>query len=384
MAARAGADGGIWLDSIDSGEARQLLPDVTNAAVAAPPAGGRIGAILFSRSGTLMALPFDMHWLAAAGDPFPVVQGVAPSPDYRWLVGASGQGVLAWVSGQSNDWQYVWRDPQGKLLGAIDGAGSVVSISRDGRRLVTDRGGNVWIIDVATGAATQLTFNHRILNPIWSPDGRFVAYHNSAGIVRKPANGAGPEEVLLRTRSLSIPKSWSPDGRYIAYDEVTSRNDAHLFALPLEGDRKPLALATASGNTDQGQFSPDGHWLAYTSNESGQSEIYVVPFPPNPAGGKWLVSRGGGVQPRWRHDGKELFYISPDWKMMAVDVSISPTFQSGTPHPLFDTDMVDTGIRTGPISWDIAPDGKRFLIISPDSAGTTSLNVILNWQPTRR
>ena len=94
-----------------------------------------------------------------------------------------------------------------------------------------------------------------------------------------------------------------------------------------------------------------------------------------------MVSRGGGVQARWRRDGRELFYISPDWKMMAVDVTTSPTFQAGTPHPLFDTDMVDTGIRTGPISWDIAPDGKRFLIISPDSTGVSSLNVVLNWRP---
>ncbi len=149
----------------------------------------------------------------------------------------------------------------------------------------------------------------------------------------------------------------------------------------MEGDRKPLVLANSPGNQDQGQFSPDGHWVAYTSNETGVSEIYVIPFPPNPGGGKWMVSRGGGVQARWRRDGRELFYISPDWKMMAVDVTTSPTFQAGTPHPLFDTDMVDTGIRTGPISWDIAPDGKRFLIISPDSTGVSSLNVVLNWRP---
>ena len=381
VATRAGGEGGIWLDAMDSGEAREILPDVTNAAVTEPPVGSRVGAILFSRSGTLMALPFDMKRLAAAGEPHPVAQGIAPSTDYRWLAATSGQGVLAWVSGQSNDWQYVWRDRQGKRLGAIDGAGSMVSISRDGRRLVSDRARNVWIIDFATGAATQLTFNQGILNPVWSPDGRFVAYHSGNSIVRKPANGAGPEEVLLRTTSLAIPKSWSPDGRTIAYDQVTSLNGAKLFALPLNGDRKPWALANASGNADQGQFSPDGHWVAYTSNETGQSEIYVIPFPPNPSGGKWMVSRGGGVQARWRRDGKELFYISPDWKMMAVDVSTSPTFQAGTPHALFDTDMVDTGIRTGPISWDVAPDGKRFLIISPNSGGTSSLNVLLNWRP---
>lgn len=383
VAMRSGAQAGVWLESMDSGEARKILPDLTNAAVVAAPPGSRVGAILFTRAGTLMALPFDMKRLTAAGDPYPVAQGIAPSTDFRSLATASGQGLVAWVSGQSNAWQFVWRDREGKAVGAIPDAGSVVAISPDGKRLVSDREGDIWVIDIATQAATRLTFDQAVLNPIWSPDGRSVAYRHGYNIVRKPANGAGPEELLLHTNSLAIPKSWSPDGRFIAYDQVTSLNAAQLLALPVEGNRKPVAIANGSGDEDQGQFSPDGHWIAYTSNESGQSEIYVIPFPPNPGGGKWIVSRGGGVQARWRRDGKELFYISPDWKMMAVDVNTSPTFQAGTPHPLFDTDMVDTGIRTGPISWDIAPDGKRFLIISPSSTGSSSVNLILNWRAGR-
>ena len=118
--------------------------------------------------------------------------------------------------------------------------------------------------------------------------------------------------------------------------------------------------------------------MAYTSNESGVSEIYVVPFPPSPNGEKWLVSRGGGVQPRWRRDGKELFYLSPDSQMMAVEVNTEPVFQSGNPQALFQTDIVDNGIRTGPISWDIAPDG-RFLIITSSSIDA-ALTVALNWR----
>jgi Tol biopolymer transport system component len=131
---------------------------------------------------------------------------------------------------------------------------------------------------------------------------------------------------------------------------------------------------------DQGQFSPDGHWLAYTSNESGQGEIYVIPFPPSSSGVKWLVSRGGGVQPRWRRNGRELFYISPDSKMMSVEVNTQTVFQSGTPHALFQTEIVNTGIRTGPVSWDLAPDGNRFLIITANSSDTSSLTVALNWR----
>ena len=151
------------------------------------------------------------------------------------------------------------------------------------------------------------------------------------------------------------------------------------MAVPVNGDRKPYPVVQTGATEDQGQFSPDGHWLAYTSNESGQAEIYVIPFPPSP-GAKWVVSRGGGVQPRWGRNGKELFYISADSKMMSVEVSTRAAFQSGAPRPLFQTDIVDTGIRTGPMSWDLAPDGNRFLIITPNSAEASTLTLILNWR----
>jgi Tol biopolymer transport system component len=176
-----------------------------------------------------------------------------------------------------------------------------------------------------------------------------------------------------------VPKSWSPDGRFLLYDQLNPETGVDMFAIPVDGERKPFVVVRGSANEDQGQFSPDGHWVAYTSNESGVSEIYVVPFPPSEEGGKWMVSRGGGVQPRWNRDGKELFYISPDSKMMSVEVSTHPAFQTGVPRSLFVTDLVDTGIRSGPMSWDVAPDGNRFLIIS-DSSTDSSVTVILNWQ----
>lgn len=381
LTTRDGAQAGIWMDSTDSQNATRLVADISNAEFAAPPSGGRIGAVLFTRSGTLMALPFDRKRLEAVGDPYPIQQGIAAT-EIRSLASASDQGVLAFVAGGRSQWQYVWRDRQGKNLGAFGKAGGVVMIAPDGKQIVGDYSGQIMVGVHGSSDVRQLTFGSEgSSNPIWSPDGRTVAYFKGgAGIAAKPVNGAGAEQILLRTPLLSFPKSWSPDGRYIIYAQITGPNGADLFALPVQGDRRPLVIANSPANEDGGQFSPDGHWVAYTSNESGLSQIYVVPFPPNPAGGKWMVSRGGGVQPRWRRDGKELFYISPDWKMMAVDVSTRPTFQAGTPRTLFDTDMVDTGIRTGPFSWDIAPDGKRFLIVSLDSATPASLNVILNWQ----
>lgn len=384
LTTRDGAQAGIWMDSMDSPDATRLVPDVSDAEVAAPPRGSRIGAILFTRSGALMALPFDMKRLQAAGDPYPVAQGIAATAVHS--LAASGQGVVAYVTGGRSEWQYVWRDRQGRNLGAFGSAGGVVMISPDGKQIAGDDRGQIMLLTLGQPVVRQLTFAPRGgSNPIWSPDGRTVAYYaygnDDFGLAAKPANGAGAEEYLLRPALLAFPKSWSPDGRYILYTQIDPKTGADVLALPVGKNRRPLVVAQTPANEDGGQFSPDGHWIAYTSNESGLSEIYVVPFPPDPSGGKWMVSRGGGVQARWRRDGKELFYISPDWKMMAVDVSTHPTFQSGTPHPLFDTDMVDTGIRTGPFSWDVAPDGKRFLIISPNAGGTSSLNVLLNWHP---
>lgn len=377
---------GIWLGSIDDAQERRILPDASKAQVMAASDGGT-GALLFVRGGTLTALPFDMRQLQPTGDPYPVAEGLAAqsfSPPS--LVSASGAGVLAWASGEGRDWQLVWRNREGKDLGSAGQGGSVVMISPDGKQVIGDHlGSGIWVLDLATGVTRRLDIGKGAMGPIWSPDGKYVAWRMATGIYRVPASGAGESQLLLKQDHLTVPESWSPDGRYILYAQVNpSTGSGDLFALPVDGNQQPLVLADSPANEGQGQFSPDGHWVAYTSNESGQSEIYVIPFPPAPNGGRWLVSRGGGVQPRWRRDGKELFYISPDWTMMAVPVSKTPVFQPGTPQPLFNTEMVDTGIRAGPFSWDIAPDGKRFLIITDKSQDTSSLNVILNWHPQQQ
>ena len=234
------------------------------------------------------------------------------------------------------------------------------------------------MLDFARGMVTLLLFKEGNSNPIWSADGRYIAFAGPEGIYRKAANGAGTPELIVRTTGYVAAKHWSPDGRFVIYAQINPGTGADLMASSVEPDSKPFALAQTAATEDQGQFSPNGHWVAYTSNESGQSEIYVIPFPPSPNGGKWMVSRGGGVQPRWRRDGKELFYIAPDSKMMAVQVNTEGVFESSDPRALFQTDIVDTGIRTGPMSWDIAPDG-RFLIIT-ESSIDPSVTVVLNWR----
>jgi Tol biopolymer transport system component len=371
------AQSGVWLGSIDGSDSRRILPDTSNAQLMGPPPGSHEGALIFARGNTLMGLPFDMKRLEAAGDAFPIAQGIAAN---GYLAATSNQRMLAYVSGQRGGRQYVWRDRLGRNLGAFPDAGDVATISPDGKQLAGDRDdGDSWVLEFARGVATRLTFEQHAFNPIWSPDGRYIAYaKEGAGIYRKPANGAGDEELLVRSQSW--PKSWSPDGQFIVYAQINPGTGADLLAIPVNGDRKPFVVVQTPATEDQGQFSPDGHWLAYTSNESGQSEIYVIPFPPSARGGKWLVSRGGGVQARWHRNGRELFYISPDSKMMSVEVNTRPVFQSGTPHPLFQTEIVDTRVRTGPISWDVAPDGNRFLIITPNSSETSALTVVLNWK----
>ena len=377
-------DTGVWLGSIDNPEERRILSDVSSAQIVASSTGDRIGAVVFTRAGTLTALPFDIKKLEPAGEPYPVASGVlAQSIELKSIASVSSSGTVAWASGKGRAWECLWRDRKGAVLGDAGEGRSTINISPDGKQSVGDRleTGN-WILDLATGNATPLSVNAQGMNPVWSPDGKEVAVGGKGGIYRETASGVGEPQLLLKTDLLSIPKNWSPDGRYILFDQVNpDTGSSDLFALPAEGDRPPLPLAVTPASEGQGQFSPDGRWIAYTSNESGESEIYVVPFPPNPKGGRWMVSRGGGVQPRWRRDGKELFYISQDWKMMAVAVETDATFRSGTPRALFDTEMVDTGIRNGPISWDIAPDGKRFLIITDTSQSNPSLNLILNWRP---
>jgi len=381
VANRVGA--GLWLNSMDGPEARHILPDNARAQVVAASSGSRIGAILFTRAGTLMALPFDETRLEAAGEPFAVTQQIAGSGNWEWLAASSYNGVVAYVSGHFSTSQYVWRDRQGKNLGAIGDAGGVVMISPDGKQLVGDPAGQITILEFGSRVSTRLTVTSWGQNPTWSPDGRYVAYNGSDGIYRKATAGGAPPELLLRSQSqvLTVPKSWSPDGHYLIYAQVYPGRGSDLLALPIDQPgAKPIALWQTPATSGQGEFSPDGHWVAVTSNESGQSEIYVIPFPPTADEKKWVVSTGGGVMPRWRRDGRELYYVSPDWKMMAVDVDTQPTFRSGTPRALFDTEMVDTGIRNGPMSWDVAPDGKRFLIITDKTQETSYLNLILNWR----
>ena len=206
------------------------------------------------------------------------------------------------------------------------------------------------------------------------------------GIYQKAANGTPSEQVLIQpTTELKVADDWSRDGRFLLYAKQDPTTSADLWILPLTSGGTPggpaAPFADTKFNEDQGQFAPDTHWIAYVSDESGGFEVYVRPFPA-PAGGagKIQVSRGGGMQPRWRRDGRELFYLSLDGKMMAVDVTLGPVFKAGTPEPLFQASFARNGkqIPLDAFAWDVTADGRRFLM---NTVETTSrpVTVVLNW-----
>jgi Tol biopolymer transport system component len=218
--------------------------------------------------------------------------------------------------------------------------------------------------------------------PIWSPDGMRIAFASNRkgqfNLYVKPSSGAGAEEVLLETPNAKGPEDWSKDGRFLLYQEADAKTGVDLWALPVTGsDRKPIVIAKTPFNEHGGQFSPNGHWVAYQTNESGEFQIVVQPFP-EPTG-KWQVSTSGGTQPRWRADGKEIYFIAPDGKLMAASVTTQgATFAPGTPVALFPASPAGGG--TVKQQYAVSRDG-RFLISQPVESATAPITLILNWKP---
>ena len=236
--------------------------------------------------------------------------------------------------------------------------------------------------------ASRFTFDDALdLSPIWSPDGGRVVFRSSrngfADLFEKPASGAGNEQTLLVTPQSKSPLDWSRDGRVLLYAAQDDKTGSDLWAVPLVGDRKPFALAQTNFDEMQGQFSPDARWLAYASNESGRFEIYVRPFPE--AGGKWQVSTGGGMQPRWGRNGQEILYVAPDARLMAAPIRVvQGAIDAGTPAVLFQTRLA-TGSNILPAGYNssaqyaVAPDGRFLMNITVDAAVTSPITIVLNW-----
>ncbi len=345
------------------------------------------GHLVYFRAGALLALPFDLARLEATSDtPVTIADGIRQNggttgADYT----VSITGTLAYVPAAAGSRQFeqrlVWVDRQGKIepLQAparfFNVQAGDTRLSPDGKHVATtiDSGTQqIWIYDVALGTLTQLTSEPgSSLDPVWTPDEKRVAYRsNRAGIYTlywKPADGSGPEERLTTSDNNHTPDSWSPDGKLLAFSEINPTTGSDIWVLPLEGDRKPRPFLRTPADEFDAMFSPDGHWLAYTSKESGGFDVYVQPYPG--PGKKWQVSSGGGTTPRWNPNGRELFYRNGD-KTMAVDVTTSPTFSAGKPRLVYE----------GP-SGDPSPDGQHFQAIQPiePEQPPTQIDVVLNW-----
>ena len=406
---RAPENPGIYLGSLDVKPEQQSSKRVLSTslmAVYAPSADAGMGRLLFIRDGGLLAQPFDEKSLEPLGEPVPVAERVGS----LFLSGtfSASSGVLAYRPGITAFWlsRLTWFDRQGKPLGEAGEPGTYsyndLALSPDGTRLAAARvdpkvaahEAGIWLLDLPRGVSTRFTFDLAPdWAPVWSPDGNRVAFAaNRAGgdgIYQKASNSGGKEGTGVgATGDPKFPDDWSRDGRFLLYSQRDPRTHADLWVMPLASDGIPSGAATPFANTEfseeQGRFSPDTHWIAYASDESGRSEIYVQPFPAPPNGGsKTRISRDGGNQPRWRRDGKELFYLSLDGKLMAAEVTEEPVFKAGLPKPLFQVSGArishnDPKVAGQVFGWDAAPDGKRFLI---DTATTSSepVTVVLNW-----
>jgi Tol biopolymer transport system component len=301
---------------------------------------------------------------------------------------SSANNILVFQQSPASNVQLAWYDRVGKILGTTGDPGDYqdLALSSDGKQLAVTKGRlvdttNIWLLDLSrSGASTRFTFGSLVdRSPVWSPDGsRIIFSSNRDGpynLYQKPANGVKDEEVLLKSSEDKLATSWSRDGRFLLYTAVHPKTKSDIWVLPLEGNRKPVPFLITEFNERQSRFSPDGRWVAYTSDESGQDEVYVRPFSMNSAGttvevsGKWPISNGQGIEPRWRGDGRELFYRSRGGRVMAVEIATKLAFRAGSPQSL----------GSLPGAWDSAADGKRFLVLASKS-GPQPYTVVLNWQ----
>lgn len=388
---------GIYVGSLDAKESKFLLNTSQLAAYAPATAGGATGHLLFIRDKTLVAQPFDAGRLQLSGEPLVVVEGVLNfpgegGPTAYAAFSISANGHLSYLTGKELLTQMVWFDRAGNSLGSVGPSDNYHEpwLSPDGKRIVVGRGdfqsNDIWLLDVARGTPTRFTFDPaNDVCPLWSPDGSRIVYSSGRSgkreIYQKISSGAGSDELLLHTEHDAYADDWTTtakDGEFIIYETDDPKTRFDLYVLPLFGDRKPFPFLNSEFNENHAQFSPDGRWVAYVSDEFGRAEVYVQSFPVS--GGQWQVSTTGGDQPQWRRDGRELFYVTPDKKLMAVAVTPGASFKAGAPVTLFATRIPTTSLTDDRNNFVPAADGQRFLVNNLVEEGNTRpITLVLNW-----
>ncbi len=375
---------GIYLTSIDAKESRRLVEARESIAEYAEP-----GYLLFRRETTLVAQPFDAKKLQLSGEPIPVAEQVGfEATTLQTYFSVSQTGVLVFSTGGAGKTQLTWLDRNGKEVGLIGPPSNYIRplLSPDGKRIAVDgpdSQGNrdISLIDL-NGNLTRFTFDPGTdLFPVWSPDGSRIVFSSDRdgprNLYQKNAIGAGKEELLLKTETNKIAMDWSADGKYILFTVNDPKTKIDLWVFPLFGDQKPTPWLQTESNERLARFSPDGRWIAYISDESGVNEVYVQTFPGSE--GKWQVSTNGGYFPTWRHDGKELFYVSSDKKMMAVEIKgEGATFERGVSKALFDVRI--PSFNTPQSQYGVTADGQKFIVAAPVGETTSiPIDVVWNW-----
>jgi Tol biopolymer transport system component len=346
------------------------------------------GYLLYVRESTLVAQPFDAGSGELAGDPRPLADQVDASNVGQADFSASTNGTLIYRTLATSERQMLWRDRAGRELDAIgemDWFGAFAA-SPDGTRLAVDTYDepsdqrDVWIYDLKRGARSRFTFDPAMdINPLWSPDGRRVVFSsNRSGtydLYVKDASGAGEEQPLLAVGELVHACDWSRDGRHIALMRRGAGTSWDIWALPMDGSGEPFPVVQTQFIDGRPSFSPDGRWIAYESDESGRPEIYVRQFPD--PGGRWQVSTSGGSDPRWSADGREIFYLDTDDRVVSVAVGTADAFTAALPEVLFEAPVYQRIQRN---RYAVADSGDRFLLLSPLATQTIPpMTVVLNW-----
>jgi Tol biopolymer transport system component/predicted Ser/Thr protein kinase len=375
----------VYAADLDSTN-RKLVLAVNSNAVYTPP-----GYLLFVRERTLMTQPFDAGKLQTTGDAVPIAEQVdsARVADQNQF-STSQNGVLVYASGgRGGNLQLTWFDRSGKATGTLGAPGVMrfPAISPDGNTVAVDRDDtqtgiyDIWLHDLARGAASRFTFGPTANEfPAWSPDGSHIAFFSLRDGVGRPyqkaTSGTARDEVLSRPLGeppgLTLVSDWSRDGRYIILAVFTPRTKADVWVMPTFGDRKPFPYLQTEFTEGNARLSPNGQWLAYTSDETKRNEIYVQTFPT--PGGKWQVSTNGGERPVWSRDGKELYFIGADGKMMAVEVKAGAKFEAGLPKPLFDSHF-----PSGLSRFDVSKDGRFLMPVQLEQSANAPMTVVVNW-----
>ena len=375
----SGLKGVAYVADLDSKNRQTVVAARSKVEYAAP------GYLMFARDTTLLAQPFSLSRLQTMGEPVVVAEHISyQNLDTRALYTSSQTGALAYVpadAGGGNS-QLAWIDRTGRSVGTVGVPASFgrPAISPDGSSVMADVRdpqtglSDIWLYDIARSTASRLTFNSRNNTlPVWSPDGGRIAFTSTQGgptNIYQKAVGGGPEEPLEKHPVPRNSLDWSRDGRYIF--ELVLGKSYEIWVLPLFGDRKAFPYLQNEFNETWAKLSPNGQWLAYTSNESRRNEIYVQTFPE--PGGKWQISTSGGINPIWSRDGRELFFIAADGKMMAVDVKESGgRFSPGLPKALFDAGL------TPDAGYDVGKDGRFLIPRNVEQAASVPLTVVVNW-----